>query len=268
EIKPGFFKNEELGEIEPLARLFFAGLWCWADRMGRFEDRPKKLKADILPYDNCDGENLMRQLEEHGFVIRYEVNGKRYGQIVNWKKHQSPHPAEAVSNIPAPDQQPESNLQVSCNEVTDNLKATENNLQATDEQPDKNPIPSFTSIPSLDDDNARAEIIAQIQKIKPISDGKDGDFVNDLIDNYPRDWLLEAIKKAIGQKARSFEYVDTIVANWRAKGYVNSDKPWEVAKIGKDYKSRNSSTGKQNKRSGRRSSEKPAVDWENEPDTL
>ncbi|MEN6414357.1 MAG: hypothetical protein ABFC84_16590 [Veillonellales bacterium] len=139
EIKPGFFKNEELGDIEPLARLFFAGLWCWADRMGRFEDRPKKLKADILPYDDCNGESLMQQLADHGFVIRYKVNGIAYGQIVHFKKHQNPHPAEAKSVIPSPDnlqvpdEQPESNLQVSCNEV-------DNNLQVPDEQPEKNPM--------------------------------------------------------------------------------------------------------------------------------
>ena len=208
EIKPGFFKNEELGEVEPLARLFFAGLWCWADKAGRFEDRPKKLKADILPYDNCDGEDLMRQLVAHGFIIRYEVDGKHYGQIVNWKKHQSPHPAEATSNIPAPDVQPESNLLVSCNEVTDNLPAP-------DVQLDKNPIPSFTSIPSLDDDSARAKI------------------VNEIIDNYPRDWLIEAIKIAVSNKADSYGYVNKTVHNWRAKGYKDSDKPWEVDLRGK-----------------------------------
>ena len=82
-------------------------------------------------------------------------------------------------------------------------------------------------------DNARAEIITQIQKIKPISDSNDGDFVNDLIDNYPRDWLLEAIKKAIAQKARKYEYVDTIVQNWRLGGYKDTDKPWEVDIRGK-----------------------------------
>ena len=53
-IKPGFFLNDDLAECEPLARLLFAGLWCIADREGRLEDRPKRIKIEVLPYDNCD----------------------------------------------------------------------------------------------------------------------------------------------------------------------------------------------------------------------
>jgi hypothetical protein len=49
-IKPGFFLNDELAECEPLARILFAGLWCIADREGRLEDRPKRIKAEVLPY--------------------------------------------------------------------------------------------------------------------------------------------------------------------------------------------------------------------------
>jgi hypothetical protein len=43
-IKPGFFTNDELAECHPLGRLLFAGLWTIADKEGRLDDRPKKLK--------------------------------------------------------------------------------------------------------------------------------------------------------------------------------------------------------------------------------
>ena len=45
-IKPGFFLNEELGVLPPLVRILFAGLWCIADRDGRLEDRPKRIKME------------------------------------------------------------------------------------------------------------------------------------------------------------------------------------------------------------------------------
>jgi hypothetical protein len=45
QIKPGFFKNDELAELPIEARLLFAGLWTIADREGRLEDRPKKIKG-------------------------------------------------------------------------------------------------------------------------------------------------------------------------------------------------------------------------------
>ena len=43
-IKPGFFKNEFLAEMPCEVRLLFIGLWTLADREGRLEDRPKRIK--------------------------------------------------------------------------------------------------------------------------------------------------------------------------------------------------------------------------------
>jgi hypothetical protein len=43
-IKPAFFKNEQLVELGMSTRLLFIGLWCLADREGRLEDRPKRIK--------------------------------------------------------------------------------------------------------------------------------------------------------------------------------------------------------------------------------
>lgn len=101
-LKPGFFTNEELAEIDPLGRLLFQGLWCIADREGRLGDRPKKIKAEVLPYDECDVEALLLSLERRGFIVRYEVAGNRYIQVVNFGKHQNPHIKEAESTIPEP----------------------------------------------------------------------------------------------------------------------------------------------------------------------
>lgn len=99
-IKPGFFMNDRLAEVESLGRLLFAGLWTIADREGRLEDRPKKIKAAVLPYDDCDIEKLLNALSPE-FIIRYSVDGKNYIQIVNFLKHQNPHPREVSSIIPA-----------------------------------------------------------------------------------------------------------------------------------------------------------------------
>lgn len=99
-IKPGYFKNESLAECEPLARIVYAGLWTIADREGRLEDRPKRIKAEVLPYDNADVDVLLSQLARHDFIVRYEANGYRYIQVVNWAKHQQPHVKEQASTIP------------------------------------------------------------------------------------------------------------------------------------------------------------------------
>ena len=101
-IKPGFFKNDELGEISPVGRILFAGLWCMADREGRLERRAKRIKAEILPYDNEDVEDILQQLEQRGFLLPYSAGGKDYIQVINWHKHQSPHHLEGGSEIPPP----------------------------------------------------------------------------------------------------------------------------------------------------------------------
>lgn len=101
-IKPGFFANEDLAECDPLARLLFAGLWCLADREGRLEDRPKRIRAELLPYDSCDADDLLNQLQARGFILRYSHGEGRFIQVLKFNSHQNPHMKEAKSSIPAP----------------------------------------------------------------------------------------------------------------------------------------------------------------------
>jgi hypothetical protein len=102
-IRPGFFKNEDLAELPWQARILFPGLWCLADKEGRLEDRPKRIKSEILPYDDCDCDTLLTALHNAGFIHRYTVEGTKYIAILTWPKHQSPHKTEAPSVIPPPD---------------------------------------------------------------------------------------------------------------------------------------------------------------------
>jgi hypothetical protein len=101
-IKPGFFDNELLAECSPLARLLFIGLWCEADREGRLEDRPKRIKARCLPYDEAECETLLTELSDRNFIVRYSAEGSDYIAVSGFVKHQNPHQREVPSVIPAP----------------------------------------------------------------------------------------------------------------------------------------------------------------------
>jgi hypothetical protein len=103
-IKPGFFFDDQLSECDPLARLLYAGMWTIADREGRLEDRPKRIKAECLPFDDCDVDVLLDQLERRGFITRYTAGEARYIAIPTWAKHPHPHVKEPASVIPAPDE--------------------------------------------------------------------------------------------------------------------------------------------------------------------
>src|SRR5690348_2654366 len=101
-IKPSFWTNEVLAELSPWHRLCFIGLWNQADREGRLEDRPRKLKAEIFPFDELEMETLLSGLAEKGFIVRYVADGAAYLAIVLFRKHQRPASDEKVSVIPAP----------------------------------------------------------------------------------------------------------------------------------------------------------------------
>jgi len=101
-IKPAFFKNETLVELPVETRLLFIGLWTLADREGRLEDRPKRIKMEIYPADDFNVDSMLNQLCSGGFILRYEVDGARYIEIINFVKHQDPHYREKASEIPPP----------------------------------------------------------------------------------------------------------------------------------------------------------------------
>ncbi len=105
-IKPDFFANEYLAELSPLTRLLFAGLWCYVDREGRAELRPKRIKGAIFPYDECDVATMLSELESRGFIRKYSVGHVDYLVIPKFLEHQRPHSKEADSTIPSPPRHP------------------------------------------------------------------------------------------------------------------------------------------------------------------
>lgn len=102
-LKPGFFKNELLAELPFEGRLLFAGLWTLADREGRMEDRPKRIKAEVFPFDEVDVYGLLNALEQKGFIERYTRNAMPLIQIAKFSDHQTPHVRELQSTLPGPE---------------------------------------------------------------------------------------------------------------------------------------------------------------------
>ena len=102
-IKPAFFMNEDLAESnDALGRILFIGLWTIADYKGDLEWRPGRIKAQLLPYDDCDIKKLAINLDKSGFVRFYSDGEKIYLNITNFVKHQNPHKneREGGSEIP------------------------------------------------------------------------------------------------------------------------------------------------------------------------
>jgi len=104
-IKPEFFLHDGLYEAEaefhmPL-RIAFAGLWCAADREGRFKWEARRLGVAILPYDGIEFARVLDALTTRGFVKKYRVSGVWYGLIPSFGRHQVINNRESVSSIPS-----------------------------------------------------------------------------------------------------------------------------------------------------------------------
>jgi hypothetical protein len=103
-IKPSFFRSEDVSALPLRARLTWIGLWTQCDDAGRAKDNARLIKADIWPLDSVtlrDIEEDLETLAGHGRIVRYEVDGRRYLEIVNWGDHQAiqkPTP----STLPSP----------------------------------------------------------------------------------------------------------------------------------------------------------------------
>jgi hypothetical protein len=105
-VKPSISDNEDLAELPFSDRYAFILLWGHCDRRGRTEDRPKRLKARILPWDDIDFDALLQRLHDAGFITRYEVNGGRFIQVNKFESNQriTGDEAKTESKYPPPKQ--------------------------------------------------------------------------------------------------------------------------------------------------------------------
>jgi hypothetical protein len=150
-IKPGFFANESLAECGPWARLCFAGLWTLADKEGRLEDRPKRIKGELFRFDSVEVEPLLDELEQHGFLVRYTNSDGRFIQILAFKKHQTPHYTEKESVIKPPPLQ----------EICGSMSGTDSESTPGDDPPSRPPCyplnPDSLNPDSLNPDSLNPE---------------------------------------------------------------------------------------------------------------
>ena len=103
-IKPEFSSNEELSSLSCQAHLLAAALLCYCDDEGYFNANPGLVRAGTLPLrddlQNISG--VLTELSRVGYVrLGKTPEGKRYGQVVHFSKHQRiSHPTPSrISNL-------------------------------------------------------------------------------------------------------------------------------------------------------------------------
>lgn len=215
-LKPSFFSNDVLAEIPPLGRLLFQGLWCLADRAGRLEDRPKRIKAEILPYDDeADVDELLSDLTKLGFITRYAHDGRRFIQVNNFSKHQNPHVKEPPSTIPAPDEHHASPVQEPDKPQNGTSPAVQEHIQRQIHTPPPYPPQGEDPEPPKPTNRSR--------RAKPERTPITGDDVDELVEKYfgafgSRQVVRDEIAAALNHEARYRNFKERLyVDNWLRK---------------------------------------------------
>lgn len=114
-IKPEAFTSESLSAVPVAARWTFFGLLTMVDDEGRCRDEPRLVKAHVYALDDditaADVRQHLDALEKVDCIRRYQVGGRAYLYVTNFRAHQKinrptpskiPPPPPEVANTPPP----------------------------------------------------------------------------------------------------------------------------------------------------------------------
>lgn len=102
-IKPEFWTDEKLVELEPWERLLFIGIWNFSDDDGFLTYSPKRIKMQVFPGDDLDVAAGLERLIGAGFLAVFDTEIGPVLQVRNWSKHQKvthPTPSKYRSLLP------------------------------------------------------------------------------------------------------------------------------------------------------------------------
>ena len=88
-------------ELSMTSRVLLPALWIEAWDDGVIEWRPLRMKARIFPCDNVNMVDLLGELSRLDFIREFEVEGKKYAAIRNFRKWQSPQKPNSSKVLPA-----------------------------------------------------------------------------------------------------------------------------------------------------------------------
>lgn len=92
-LRLSFFQNKKLAPLSIQAMMFFHGLVCCADDLGREIVDFDLMKGLLFPYkkdlDTAEIESWFNEIVKIGSIIDVDFDGNRYYQFVNWNEFQT-----------------------------------------------------------------------------------------------------------------------------------------------------------------------------------
>jgi hypothetical protein len=103
-ITSAIWRDDWFGQLDFFDQALWIGLFSTcADDQGRLLDNPILIRADVFPYKDTPISEVERALQgfaDVGRIARYDVDGKRLIQIINWWEHQQPQWAQPSQWLP------------------------------------------------------------------------------------------------------------------------------------------------------------------------
>jgi hypothetical protein len=86
-FKPDLWTDEDFVELSAFARLLWLGMWNFACDNGHLQDKSKQIKMRVLPTDDVNCADLLREIEAQRLIERADG----WITIPNLSHHQKPH---------------------------------------------------------------------------------------------------------------------------------------------------------------------------------
>jgi hypothetical protein len=117
-LKPEFFRSPSTAKVDPLVRIFYQSLWCWADDFGigetnlygwlgfAFPDGQEIYDEGLRGFRAVSAQDLRRfcaDCAQHYGVTFYIVRERHYFAIKNWDQHQKTERRTERRKNPTPD---------------------------------------------------------------------------------------------------------------------------------------------------------------------
>lgn len=248
-ILSNIWEDEFFGTLSFFNRLLWIGLFSrCADDQGRMIDNPVVIRSQVFPYDDIPARDINDGLEyfaNEGKIIRYEVEGKRYIQIVKWWENQSMQWA-MFSKYPSPPawddrirttykgqyyavnwttKQPTLPVQVE-------VPGGDTTLPPDVGRQNPNLNPNLNYIKEDEEEEKPAQNIFALyeQNIGPLTPML-AEKLKDAEEDYPPEWVPEAFKIAIENNARNWAYVKAILERWKVDGFKSDTRPRKNGKL-------------------------------------
>lgn len=87
-IKPDFWVDEVMADLDPVAKLLFIGMFNFVDDDGYVEDSARRLKMQIFPGNDYDVQKALEALCEAGRVVRCVSDQGSILWVKNFLRHQ------------------------------------------------------------------------------------------------------------------------------------------------------------------------------------